>query len=177
MITKQQQLEWLANNLEEWKSGYDYAVVEKASDGYLYIRWPSICTSGITKKEWRQERDKMQKKEQQPAPDNSWCERGEFPPVGCECEFCNSDDEWADWLHSVFVGFDSTGNGVVSVFGDDKGVLWISNNSADFRPLCTEREKAIDDMKSLCAYPGSWCSTFKAFAESLYDAGYRKVKP
>ena len=78
MITKQQKLEWLANNLEKWKSGYDYAVVEKATDGYLYVRWPSVCTSGITKKEWRQERDKMQKKVEQvvqPTQDNSWYER------------------------------------------------------------------------------------------------------
>ena len=69
MITKQQKLEWLANNLEKWKSGYDYAVVEKATDGYLYVRWPSVCASGITKKEWQQERDKMQKKEHQKAID------------------------------------------------------------------------------------------------------------
>ena len=170
MITKQQQLEWLANNLEKWKSGYDYAVVEKASDGYLYIRWPSVCTSGITKKEWQQERDKMQKQAEQ---DNSWHERREFPPAGCKCEFCNSDDEWADWLRSVFVGFDSTGNGVVSVFGDDKGVLWISSNPDDFRPLRTEREKAIDAACDAVCKAGPYDHE-RELISKLYDAGLLK---
>ena len=63
-VTKQQQLEWLARHVEKWKSGYDYAVVEVDSDGYLCVRWPSICTSGVTKKEWQQERDKMQKRKE-----------------------------------------------------------------------------------------------------------------
>ena len=118
------------------------------------------------------------KKQQQSAKqsqDNSWYERSELPPVGCECEFCNSDDEWTDWLYSVFVGFDSTGNGVVSVFGDDKGVLWISNNSSDFRPLRTEREKAIDEMVGIIK--GSAFQDPEFTASILYDAGYRKVKP
>ena len=57
-VTKQQQLEFAAKHIEKWKSGYDFAVVEEATDGHLCVRWPSICTSGITKKEWQQERDK-----------------------------------------------------------------------------------------------------------------------
>ena len=52
MVTKQEQLEFAAKHIEKWKSGYDYAVVEETTDGHLYVRWPSICTSGITKKEW-----------------------------------------------------------------------------------------------------------------------------
>ena len=166
MVTKQQQLEWLAKKYERWPVVDEYVVM----NGY------GIGIAGgahyITKGEWQQERDKMSSK---PEVDSSWYERGEFPPVGCECEFCNSDDEWADWLHSVFVGFDSTGNGVVSVVGDDKGVLWISNNSSDFRPLRTEREKAIGEMASLIAK--SVFGSAKCQAEKLYDAGYRKVEP
>ena len=170
-VSKQQQLEWLANNLEEWKSGYDYAVVEKAPDGYLYVRWPSVCTSGITKKEWRQERDKMQK---QPAQDNSWHERGEFPPAGCECEVLHR----GKWIKTVIIGMSPHKSCVYSLIGSGSNYAYDGiDNSHFFRPIRTEREKAIDDMKSLCAYPGSWCSTFKAFAESLYDAGYRKMKP
>ena len=239
MVTKQQQLEWLANNLEKWRSGYDFAVVDKTGDGVFYVRWPSACSSGITKREWQQERRtrfsqnwsaQMVTKQQQlewlaeefdiwpnikscaikmsvksigcealldgechtitrqewqqerdkmsgkPEADNSWHERGEFPPVGCECEFCNSDDEWADWLHSVFVGFDSTGNGVVSVFGDDKGVLWISNNSTDFRPLRTEREEAIDEIAALVRDGLVSPEMAKEFAIKMYDAGLNVVK-
>lgn len=40
----------------------------------------------------------------------------------------------------------------------------------------TEKEKAVDAMKELCAYKGSWNTTYKTFAESLYDAGYRVTK-
>ena len=78
MITKQQQLEFAAKHIEKWKSGYDFAVVEETIDGHLCVRWPSICTSGITKKEWQQERGKMQKQPAQSVqskPDNSWRER------------------------------------------------------------------------------------------------------
>ena len=171
MVTKQQQLEWLANNLDKWKSGYDFAVVDKCTDGSFYVRWPSVCSSGITKKEWKRERDKMNSK---PEVDSSWHERGELPPVGCECEI----------KHKYWVEFQR-----VSVLAITSEYVIISGHPTPareqhyhlrditFRPLRTEREKAIDEMKSLCAYPGSWCSTYKSFAEALYDAGYRKVKP
>ena len=169
MVSKQQQLEWLANKYKTWpEQGSPYLGLSAVELGKFAI----VNSHTITRTEWQQERDKMSSK---PEVDNSWHERGEFPPVGCECEFCNSDDEWADWLHSVFVGFDSTGNGVVSVFGDDKGVLWISNNSTDFRPLRTEREKAIEDMSRVMHEHDSVINDDTLGA--LYDAGYRKVKP
>ena len=172
MITKQQQLEWLANNLEKWKSGYDYAVVEKASDGYLYIRWPSVCASGITKKEWRQERDKMQKKVEQvvqPTQDNSWYEREELPPVGYECEAIRNG-EWVA-VEVLRHRVNNVEMNVAAVMDCTSfNVFW----SDDFRPLCTEREKAINEMNELVGnierYP-TWGDAMAA----LYDAGYRKV--
>ena len=44
MVTRQQQLAWLAKNLKEWKQGYEFAVVEKEAmgGGTLYVRWPSV---------------------------------------------------------------------------------------------------------------------------------------
>ena len=119
--------------------------------------------------EWQQERDKMLNK---PEVDNSWCKCGACPPIGVlvelwfggsfayNCEFiCMRGRNYIVW----------------NLDADRPDCADIMNS--EFRPIRTEREKAIDDMKSLCAYPGSWCSTFKEFAESLYDAGYRKVKP
>jgi len=149
-VTKQQQLEWLANKITKWPDdrtiGYMMSRDEVGFVVGLFTRVSSYDPlTGyfhvITREEWQQERDKMSSK---PEVDNSWHERREFPPAGCECDFCNSDDEWGDWQKSAFVGFDSAGNGVVSVFGDDKGLLWLTNNPSDFRPLRTEREKAID---------------------------------
>ena len=45
-----------------------------------------------------------------------------------------------------------------------------------FRPLCTEREKAIEELNTLVGdiekYP-----TWRDAIAAIYDAGYRKVKP
>ena len=171
MITKQQQLEWLANNLEKWKSGYDYAVVEKAPDGYLYIRWPSICTSGITKKEWQQERDKMQQQQAQPvqsAQNNSWYERGDLPPVGCECS-AMCDGNWVK-VEVLRHRVNNSGMNVAAVMNCASfNVFW----ATDFRPLRTEREKAVDELIVLVGdiekYP-----TWRDAIVGIIDAGYRK---
>ena len=174
MITKQQQLEWLANNLEKWKSGYDYAVVEKASDGYLYIRWPSVCASGITKKEWQQEREKMQKQAvkpvqvEQPAPDNSWHERGEFPPAGCECEVFVSDEN--KWMHYEVIAIR---DGHVLGWCRESSRGFQSNKKSDFRPLCTEREKAIDAACDVICKNGVH-DFERGVITKLYDAGLLK---
>ena len=167
MVTKRQQLEFAAKHIEKWKSGYDFAVVEETIDGHLYIRWPSICTSGITKKEWQQARNKMSSK---PEVDNSWHERGELPPVGGVCE-AMINGEWiaAEVLrHRI----NSAGMNVAAVMSCVSfGVYW----AADFRPHRTEREKAIEEMANLIAK--SVFGSAKCQAEKIYDAGYRKVKP
>ena len=174
-VTKQQQLEWLAKNLEKWNSGYNFAVVDKCSDGGFYVRWPSVCSSGITKKEWQQERDKMQKKAElvaQPAQDNSWHERGEFPPVGCECEVFVSDEN--KWLHFDVIAIR---DGHVLGWCREGSCGFQSNDKSNFRPLRTERDKAIDEM--VCEFINYYGDPkggerYLGIAEKLYDAGYRK---
>ena len=166
-VTKQQQLEFAAKHIEKWKSGYDYAVVEETTDGHLYIRWPSICTSGVTKKEWQQERDKMSSK---PEVDNSWHERGELPPVGCECEVFVSDEN--KWMHFEVIAIR---DGHVLGWCRESSCGFQSNKKYEFRPLRTEREKAIDEMANLIAK--SVFGSAKCQAEKLYDAGYRKINP
>ena len=106
--------------------------------------------------------------------DNSWYERGELPPVGCECEI----------KHKCWNGFERFTVVAITkeyVIVEDDSVVAREQHyhlyDMTFRPLSTERERAIDEMKLLCAYPGSWNSTYKSFAEALYAAGYRKVKP
>lgn len=138
MVTKQQQLEWLAKHIEKWKSGYTYAVVEKDADGHLHVRWPTICTSGITKKEWQQERDKMQKQPAQPAPDNSWYERGELPPVGERCVIYSVGNNGEE---VTFIGVTIDN---YPVFGTSDTRVFVERGNYELRPLRTEREKAIE---------------------------------
>ena len=165
-VTKQQQLEWLARHVEKWKSGYTYAVVEKGTDGILCVRWPTICTSGVTKKEWRKERDKMSGK---PEVDNSWHERGELPPVGCECEVFVSDEN--KWMRFEVIAIR---DGYALGWCREISCGFQSNEKHEFRPLRIEREKDIDEMVSIIK--GAAFQDPEFTAAILYDAGYRKVK-
>ena len=166
MVTKQQQLEWLANKYKTWpEPGSSYMGLSAVELGKFAI----VNSHTITRTEWQQERDKMNSK---PEVGSSWYERGELPPVGVPVEL------WFGGSFAYNCEFISTRgyDYVLWNLDDDKPDCADSMNS-QFRPLRTEREKAIDEMKSLCAYPGSWNSTYKSFAEALYAAGYRKVEP
>ena len=166
-VTKQQQLEFAAKHIENWKSGYDYAVVERDADGYLYVKWPSVCNSGITKKEWQQERDKMSSKQEV---DDSWFTYCKLPPCGIPIEL------WFGGSFAYNCEFIAMRGNTYVVWNldADKPDCADSLNS-EFRPLRTEREKAIDEMADLIAK--SVFGSAKCQAEKLYDAGYRKVKP
>ena len=139
-VTKQQQLEWLAKNLEKWNSGYDFAVVDKCSDGGFYVRWPSVCSSGITKKEWQQERDKMSSK---PEADNSWHERGEFPPAGCECDIRHSC--WNSEKYEKVTVAAITSEYVIVKYATFEQHYMLKDIS--FRPIRTERDVLIEIIK------------------------------
>ena len=168
-LTKQQQLEFAAKHIEKWKSGYDFAVVEETTDGHLYVRWPSICTSGITKKEWQQERDKMSSK---PEVDNSWHERGELPPVGCECS-AMCDGKWVA-VEVLRHRVNNAGMNVAAVMNCTSfNVFW----ATDFRPLRTERERAIDTLVDIICAGGYFTRRdggARKIAERIYDAGLLK---
>ena len=160
MVTKQQQLEYLARECHSWR-GRDFILVSDTELGY---RLP--VSSGchlITREEWQQERDKMSSK---PEVDNSWHERGELPPVGGVCE-AMINGEWiaAEVLrHRI----NSAGMNVAAVMSCASfGVYW----AVDFRPLRTEREKAID---AACKAIGVVGEDGLLMIERLYDAGLLK---
>lgn len=164
-VTKQQQLEWLAKNVFDWPEDSSEKIRVSKNEIGVRIFWVYHDSEfhEITRQEWQQERAKMQKQQ-----DNSWCERGELPPIGTICEMIDDKKTWLECeiiahKNSFCIGWISSRN--APFYTDDK---------SEFRPLRTEREKAISEMKSLCAYPGSWNSTYKSFADALYDAGYRK---
>lgn len=110
-----------------------------------------------------------------------WHKNGELPPVGEVCIFdptggeCYfNEDELLAQGHQVSIIAHTKykqSSGSVAVFKWDLdeccGVS--SANACSFRPLSTERDKAIDEMMEHCDYLGG-----RDFAGKLFDAGYRK---
>ena len=164
-VTKQQQLEYLAKECNSWR-GRDFIL---ASDTELGYRLP--VSSGchmITREEWQQERDKMSSR---PEVGNSWHERGEFPPVGCECDIrhsCGNSEKYEKVTVAAI-----TSEYVIVKYATFEQHYMLKDVS--FRPIRTEREKAIDEM--LLAVDHIKEGNFETFIGALYDAGYRKVKP
>ncbi|WP_421289739.1 hypothetical protein [Aeromonas veronii] len=100
---------------------------------------------------------------------NHWFERGELPPVGTRCEalitsenqlveievICHRDGFALGWSLKERCGY----------HGDEP---------TDFRPIRTERDLVVEEMKRHCPHHGSWDTVGRIYAEALYDAGYRK---
>lgn len=103
--------------------------------------------------------------------DNSdWHSRGELPPVGVECEYfwCSRPEEWRK-VKITDNGFDE---GIPCVSLRQENELRINSDPANFRPLKTERDRAIEEMHNIANNDQS-CASIGAI-EKLYDAGYRK---
>ena len=109
-------------------------------------------------------------KEQSIQQDNGWFERGELPPVWVECEIhhqCWNDDKFEK----------------VQVLAITRDYLIVdyatyeqhySRKDISFRPIRTEREKAIEDIAKIICKSGLIIDYFKDAAIAIYDAGYRK---
>jgi hypothetical protein len=61
-MNKDDDLDWLARNVNRWGGAGDNAVVDKTEDGVLYARFPIICAGGITKGQWLARRAELQSK-------------------------------------------------------------------------------------------------------------------
>lgn len=171
-VTKQQQLEWLANKITKWPDDMGVILVSMDHLGNPKFSecWDAVQVA-ITREEWQQERDKMQKQE---LPDNSWHERGEFPPAGTECE-AEYDTQKREWYKARVIGVDSGECFLRWIDGRGDGSVSNYKNPSDFRPLRTEREKAIDEMVDVLKDAIQDTKTVhKICASALYDAGYRK---
>ena len=119
---------------------------------------------------------------------SDWFDRGELPPVGTECEFCggagDADDPWhpdlMDGDRVTVIAHFECGICTLAAFTfksrnqNIATVLVEQANYGCFRPIRTERDKAIDEMKQHCPHHGSWDTVGRIYAEALYDAGYRK---
>ena len=106
-----------------------------------------------------------------PEIDGSWHERGEFPPPETYCQFQKSGTEYG-LVNCFVIGIDDLGFCVCRVDMD----YHASMSASDFRPLRTEREKAVDEMISVTLAVINQDTQRQMFG-MLYDAGYRKVNP
>ena len=161
MVTKQQQLKWLALAWKSWHHSTSKLAMSKITIGHFVSMVDD--SHQITYIEWQQEREKMSNK--------PWYKRDELPPVGIPVELWFGG---AFAYNCEFIGMRGNRYVVWNLDADRPDTADYMNSQ--FRPVRSGREKAIDEMKSLCAYPGSWDSTYKTFAEALYNAGYRKVE-
>ena len=159
MVTKQQQLEWLAKEFESLPFGSDSILMSDEVLGYIGYG------HRITNQELKLERDKMSSK---PEVDNSWYERGELPPVGVpvelwwggsfayNCEFITRRSH-----HYVMWNLDADRPDAADYM------------NSEFRPLRTEREKAIDAACAvICEYGVH--DFERGVITKLYDAGMLK---
>lgn len=193
-VTKQQQLEWLASKIVKWPAyGEKIPVsVDDAGNPKFYMPWDTMRVD-CTREEWQRERDKMSKTPDVTisnqtsatitatqvggsemtitAQDNSWHERGELPPVGAICEMI---DDKNTWLECEIV---SHKNGFCIGWISSINAPFYTDDKSDFRPLRTEREKAIDEMMSLVMDGLMSHEMANELVIKLHDAGYCKVKP
>ena len=169
MVTKQQQLEWLAANIPEWNSAFNFVIMSVMDVG-VYAYPGDKVRHEITFNEWQQERDKMSSK---PEVDNSWHERGEFPPVGCECEIKHENSE--GWIKAKVVSI--TSEYAILVNQGNTGEYPVRLLKTKFRPMDYEKTLFVSGVIDMVACGLISHESAKELATSMFDAGYRKVKP
>ena len=107
--------------------------------------------------------------------DTSCHERGEFPPVWCECEFAPKSG--GAWNKATIIAV--TNQNVIMLVNGESRELVSRICNVIFRPIRTDREKAIGEMALLATECEKYDITqnlAKSVCELLYDAGYRKEK-
>ncbi|HDZ8980329.1 TPA: hypothetical protein RUY06_002225 [Aeromonas veronii] len=100
---------------------------------------------------------------------NHWFERGELPPVGTRCEaLITSESQWVE----IEVICHRDGFALGWCLKERCG--YHGDEPTDFRPIRTERDLAVEEMRQHFPYPGSLDTIGWAYAAALYNAGYRK---
>ena len=108
-----------------------------------------------------------------------WHKSGELPPVGEVCEMKHKHST-ADWARPGFepVVIVASGKDLFIVSSTDVYRETVGSwDEYEFRPLRTEREKAVDEM--VCEFIDHYGDPkggerYIGIATKLYDAGYRK---
>ena len=187
-MSNETDLDWLARNVHVWPEGKREVLVCWPRNVDTLI-WISVLSDAgwITKDQWlalraelasqfkpltsiedNQEQVMTQQKDMKQ--DNKWLERGELPPVGVECDIRHSC--WNSEKYEKVTVAAITNEYLIVKYATFEQHYMLKDIS--FRPILTEREAAIEEMKQACPHHGSWDSVGRIYAEALYDAGYRK---
>jgi hypothetical protein len=107
-----------------------------------------------------------------------WSGEG-LPPVGTECEVSMSAGMFGAsvWVSCTILAYD-IGITEIAVFRTKAGAYGGAKRGF-FRPIKSEREKAIQAMNPIICSQGMFSAdgdACKAISAALYDAGYRKVE-
>lgn len=159
------------------------------SRGEYFIAYPEQVKVEVGDETERKVGVEMKSESEMATKVGDWHKNGELPPVGEVCIFDpNGRTEYFDEEAIKAIGKEvsiishvkfKNGVGSVAVFMcDTYGVAVVrSANEACFRPVRTEREKAIDEM--VCEFidhhgDPKGGERYLGIAAKLYDAGYRK---
>jgi len=135
---------------------------------------PFISIEDNQKQDMTQQATTRQAEKQQ---DNGWFERGELPPVGVECEYTLGTG--APW-YQCEIKYVIRDDGVVMKripCGSEQYCGLHHKHPVSFRPIRTERDKAIDEM--VCEFIDHYgdpkgAERYICIATKLYDSGYRR---
>ena len=109
---------------------------------------------------------------------NEWFERGELPPVGVRFEAYFERDSVPNWSAGI-VAYKSDEH-IILMFDNGDEVHYTASSlarMAKFRPIRTEREKAIEAAALVIEinHGSSGSLLYKKYCESLYDAGLLRL--
>jgi hypothetical protein len=100
---------------------------------------------------------------------NDWHEAGDMPPIGFECESKLIGEDWG-------IGRLTYCSSQIIVWRRSTGTEYATRPDArQFRPIKSEREKAIDAAVAVMQETSN--ATFTDMAEALYKAGLLRAKP
>jgi hypothetical protein len=108
----------------------------------------------------------------EPEPAKPWFEAGELPRVGecCEYKFQNPDVSW----QLVQINYISSKHAIVTVLKDSNECHIDGFKAADFKPIKTDKEKAIEAaIKAM--QPNALTGTMALWFGKLYDAGLLRL--
>lgn len=102
-----------------------------------------------------------------------------LPPIGTECLYHNG----STYAPGKIVAHADDGDGIDAIIQCD-GAWYCGRSPDSFKPLQSERDKAIDDMNAIARAASEKIKNYtphmtklemqRAVAGALYDAGYRK---
>jgi hypothetical protein len=100
-----------------------------------------------------------------------------LPPFGVDCKITTRTILGTDEYEGIGMFIAQTMDYYVMLMQIDRTPWVRSKDRVTFRPIKTEREKAIDDIKSLITKScGLTEHRIQIIATALFDAGYRKVE-